>query len=49
MSQSEQKQIFLKPYEQVSDLEKALKTVRQIEFDKMAVSVIGNVGEESYK
>ncbi|CAM4301288.1 hypothetical protein ZONE111905_13895 [Zobellia nedashkovskayae] len=46
MSQSEQKQIFLKPYEQVSDLEKALKTVRQIEFDKMAVSVIGNVGED---
>ena len=46
MSQSEQKQIFLKPYEQVSDLEKALKTVRQIEFDKMVVSVIGNVGED---
>ena len=49
ISQSEQKQIFLKPYEQVSDLENALKTVRQINFDKMAVSVIGNLGEDYIK
>lgn len=46
MSKTEQKQIFLKPYKQVSDLENALKTVRQTNFDKMAVSVIGNLGED---
>jgi hypothetical protein len=41
----EKKQVFIKPYNQISDLEKAFKTAYQMNFDKVSISVIGNVGD----
>ncbi|CAZ97987.1 hypothetical protein Q4603_03190 [Zobellia galactanivorans] len=43
---TEQKQVFLKPYDQISDLEKALKVVGQMDFDKIVISVIGNLQDD---
>lgn len=41
----EHKQVILKPYPQLSALENALKLIREMSFDKMSLSVIGNLGD----
>ena len=46
-SKTEQKQVFIKPYTQIPELEKAIKTIREMDFDKMVISVIGNLGEDN--
>ncbi|ADV50218.1 hypothetical protein I2486_14540 [Cellulophaga sp. E16_2] len=44
----EQKQVFLKPYGQILELENALKLIHQMDFNKIAISVIG-ILEGNYK
>ncbi len=41
----EHKQVFLNAYIQISELENALKLIREMGFDKMTLSVIGNLGD----
>ncbi len=46
---TEQKQVLLKSYDQLSGLETALKTVREVIADKIMVSIIGNLGDACAK
>jgi len=45
-SKTEQKQVLLKSYGKLSGLETALKLVREDSADKIAISIIGNLGDD---
>ena len=44
-STTEQKRVFIKSYGQIFELENALKVIQGMDFNKISISVIGNLGD----
>ncbi|EPR66340.1 hypothetical protein [Cyclobacterium qasimii] len=42
---TEHKQVLIKSFAQITELENALKAIHEIDSDKMALSIIGNLGD----
>lgn len=42
--ETEQKQVLIKSYAQIAELKNALKAIHEIDSDKIALSIIGNLG-----